>query len=163
MKTIKYFLLSAILLFAMNFAQAQGTTEKLYDIHADAQKDIDAAVAKAKQENKNVFVQMGGDWCGWCKLFIKYVHDNKDIDSLVNANYVVVKVNYSQENKNTAVFQKYGNPERFGFPVFLILDNKGQRIHTQDSGLLEEGGSYNKRAVSGFLKNWSVEALKPRK
>ena len=51
------------------------------------------------------------------------------------------------------------NPGRFGYPVFVILDANGKRIHTQDSGLLEEDKGYSKRKVSTFLKGWAPSAL----
>ncbi len=45
------------------------------------------------------------------------------------------------------------------FPVLVILNSNGQRIHTQDSGLLESGDGYDTKKVIGFLKNWTQGAL----
>jgi hypothetical protein len=55
-----------------------------------------------------------------------------------------------------------GNPTRFGFPVFIILDINGKPIHIQDSGLLEEGPGYNKQKVIGFFRNWTASAMVPK-
>ena len=52
-------------------------------------------------------------------------------------------------------------PQRFGFPVFVILDGKGNRIHTQNSAFLEKGESYDRDHVLRFFKNWSPAALNP--
>jgi len=76
-------------------------------------------------------------------------------------NYVRVMVNYSKENKNLDVLEKLGFPQRFGFPVLVILNDKGERIHTQNSAFLEEDGGYSIKKVAGFLKNWSPDALNP--
>ena len=54
-----------------------------------------------------------------------------------------------------------GNPQRFGFPVFIILNGDGEVLHTQDTALLEEGKSYNKNHVLRFLKSWTYKALNP--
>ena len=35
------------------------------------------------------------------------------------------------------ILAKYGYPQRFGFPVFIVLDGNGNRIHTQNSAYLE--------------------------
>jgi len=78
---------------------------------------------------------------------------------LLDDNYVYVLLNYSTENRNAELLKSFGNPGRMGYPVFLILDRQGRLIHTQDSGLLEEGQSYNKNKVMTFLRNWSPEAL----
>ena len=62
-------------------------------------------------------------------------------------------VNYSKENKNLAEMKKLEFPQRFGFPVFVILDSNGKRIHTQNSSYLEEGDGYSKKKVIDFLTN----------
>jgi len=136
-------------------------TAQLYNPAANAQKDIAAAVAKAKVEKKFVILMAGGNWCSWCKLFNKTVTEDTQLDSMLNANFVTYHLNYSDENKNEAVFAKYGFPQRFGFPVFIILDENGNRIHTQNSEYLEEGKGYNKKKVMEFFEAWSPAALDP--
>ena len=138
-----------------------GDTAKLYNPHANAQKDVAAALAKAKSEKKFVILMAGGNWCGWCKLFEKTVTEDKQLDSVLNANFVAYHLNYSTDNKNETVFAKYGYPQRFGFPVFIILDDKGNRIHTQNSEYLEEGNGYNKKKVLEFFQAWSPGAFEP--
>lgn len=133
----------------------------LYDPGADAEKDLKTAIKKAKNEGKHVFIQVGGNWCGWCILFHQYVEDNLDIKNLVTDNYVVLKVNWSPENRNEKLMADFGHPQRFGFPVFIVLDGEGNRIHTQNSALLEEGKGYNKRHVTAFFRNWSPAAVNP--
>jgi hypothetical protein len=53
------------------------------------------------------------------------------------------------------------NCGRFGFPVFVVLDEKGKVIHIQDSSFLEEGQGYNREKVLRFFKNWTPNAVKP--
>jgi hypothetical protein len=52
-------------------------------------------------------------------------------------------------------------PQRFGFPVFVILNEDGKRLHTQNSGYLEEGKGHDRMKVLTFLQQWSPEALNP--
>jgi hypothetical protein len=70
-------------------------------------------------------------------------------------------LNYSPDNKNSDILEKYGFPQRFGFPVFLILNEEGKLIHTENSAYLEEAKSYSKLKVIEFLKNWTKAALDP--
>ena len=59
------------------------------------------------------------------------------------------------KNKNEKVFAKYGNPgEKFGYPVFIILDKNGKQIHTQSSEVFEEGKGYSLEKVENFFKEW---------
>ena len=136
---------------------------KLYDVEADASKQIAAAIKEANAQNKNVMIQAGGNWCSWCIKFNKFTIADTQIDSIIKASYVLVHLNYSKENKNEATFASLGFPQRFGFPSFIILDKTGQRLHTQNSSYLEDGkGSYDRNTVFEFLQAWTPWALDPQ-
>ena len=143
-------------------AQEVKEVKKIYTPEANGKEDISKAVQKAKEEGKHVMVQIGGNWCSWCLLFHKYINEDAEITKTIADNYVFMLLNYSQENKNAELMAKYNNPGRMGYPVFLILNGEGQLIHTQDSGLLEEGKGYNKTKVMTFLKNWTKAAVDPK-
>lgn len=155
----KIFLLAIVLLSATSiFAQEK----KLYSPAADAATDIEAAVKKAAAENKFVLLQGGGNWCSWCIEFARFSKADLQIDSVLNSSFVWYHLNYSKENKNEVLFAKYGYPQRFGFPVFIILNGKGERIHTQSSEYLEDGKkSYDQQKVLNFFEQWSPKALAP--
>ena len=136
---------------------------KLYDVEADASKQIAAAIKEANAQNKNVMIQAGGNWCSWCIKFNKFTIADAQIDSIIKASYVLVHLNYSKENKNEKTFAQYGFPQRFGFPVFLILDSTGKLIHTQNSEYLEDNkGSYDAIKVFNFLKAWTPQSIDPQ-
>jgi hypothetical protein len=78
---------------------------------------------------------------------------------VIEENFVSVKVNYSKENYHKALLAELGYPQRFGFPVFVILDKNGKVKHIQDSSLLDEGKGYKFDKVINFFKNWSPSAL----
>ena len=136
--------------------------KKLYDPTANAAKDIAAAVKKAKAEKKYVLIQAGGNWCTWCIEFARFAKATPKIDSVINAGFVWYHLNFSKENENKKIFAKYGYAQRFGFPVFIILNEKGKRIHTQNSEYLEDGKkSYSAARVQAFLEMWAPRALNP--
>lgn len=151
-----------VLLLGYFFTVSAADTTILYNPGADASADLQQAVALANKENKHVLIQAGGNWCTWCLRFNKFTTEDQQIDSLIKANYVVYHLNYSKENKNADVFEKLGFPQRFGFPVFIILDKTGKNIHKQNSVYLEQGKGYNKEKVMEFLQQWSVAALDPK-
>jgi thioredoxin-related protein len=156
----KYFipLLCLALVFKLN---AQTTDTKIYDPSANAEIDIASAVKLAKIEHKHILLQAGGNWCSWCIEFNRFTHADSSIDSLLNKCFIVYHLNYSKENLNKTVFAKYGYPQRFGFPVFIILDENGNRMNTENSEYLEQGKSYNKQKVYEFLLNWTPQAMDP--
>jgi thioredoxin-related protein len=134
---------------------------KLYNPEEDAKMEISKVLEQAKQEGKYVLLQIGGNWCAWCKAFDKKVSSNDTLKNARAENFVVYHLNYSKENKNEEVLASLGYPQRFGFPVFVILDKKGRRIHTQNSAYLEEGKGHSVKKVLQFFNQWSPRALDP--
>lgn len=147
------------LLFSLALSASANDSTKLYHPYAPAEKEIKAAVAKAKKEKKHVLLQIGGNWCVWCYRFNSFVQTDSLLKKLANDNYVIYHLNYSKENKNLAVMKKLGYPQRFGFPVLVVLDGDGNRLHTQDSGILEKGNGYDSGKVKSFLQNWAPGAF----
>ncbi|MFC2107417.1 thioredoxin family protein [Bacteroidota bacterium] len=153
-------LLPIILLITATIVNAQEEKKILYyDINADGMEQLDDAVSQAAKENKNIMLVIGGDWCPWCRRLNKYINDSTEVKKFIQDNYVYVKINYSKENKNLPLMKRLELPQRFGFPVIVILDKYGERIHTQDSGLLEKNKSYDPRKLYGFLRNWTISAM----
>ena len=132
---------------------------RLYNPYANAAADVQKALATAKKENKHVLLQIGSNWCIWCYRFHSFVQLDTALKKLMENNYVVYHLNYSKENKNLNYLKKLGFPQRFGFPVLVILDANGNRLHTQDTSLLEKGNSYDTEKLKAFLKYWSPVAL----
>ncbi|WP_211999927.1 thioredoxin family protein [Chitinophaga sp. HK235] len=163
-KMVWTLLLSFAIVLPVIKTQAQAQThdlEHIYNPAADAKADIAAAVKKAAEEKKHVLIQIGGNWCIWCKRLYKFVEDDAELKAMMNKNYVVYHLNYSKENKNLPILQELGYPQRFGFPVLVVLDAKGNRLHTQNTGLLESADSYDRKKLMEFFKQWSPAALLP--
>ncbi len=154
-----YFLLLFVGLMTFSFAQHEKV--KLYDTAANAPHEISAIIKTANNLNKHIVIMAGGNWCSWCLRFNELITTDAQLDSIVKADYIVYHLNFSKENKNEATFAKFGYPQRFGFPVFIILDQNGTRIHTQNSGLLEEGKGYSKDKVKEFFLQWNRKAISP--
>lgn len=154
-------ILALVLFFCFEPEQIHAQSKIIYNPNADAKFEISVAVEKAQTENKHVLLQIGGNWCSWCIKLHQFIHTDAKIDSTVNANYVFVLVNYSKENKNLQLMKDLEFPQRFGFPVLVVLNKEGKRIHTQATGLLEKEQGYDNEKVISFLNDWSVKALDP--
>lgn len=136
-----------------------GQAKKVYDEGIDAMKQIGEAVALAQQTDRYVMCQVGGNWCPWCLRFAEFAAKDSVIAPLMEKNYVYIHVNYSKENKNLEAMRFLGNPGRFGYPVFVVLNQKGEPIHIQESESLEEGKGYSRKRVEKFLRLWNKETV----
>ena len=143
---------------------ANAQLKKVYDETINPLEQIDKAVAQAAEQGKFVICQVGGNWCPWCLRFADFITNDEDIAKVVDDNFVYIHVNYnprssSDEARDKAMLQRLGNPGRFGYPVFVVLDAKGNVIHIQDSSFLEEGKGYNKEKVLRFFNAWTPKVV----
>lgn len=153
---------SLFIIFMLFSLFSLSQNKQIYNPNDNARQKIDSIVGVAQKEHKFVLLQVGGNWCIWCLRFNKLTQENAELKNVIEKNYLTYHVNYSKENKNEKVLADLGYPERFGFPVFVILNEKGERIHTQQSDFLEDGASgYDLKKVIRFFEQWSPEALSP--
>ncbi len=146
--------LAAVPAFAQTAADAAPKQERVkFDPKRDPAKDLEAAKVLAQKENKRILLDVGGEWCGWCKLLDQYFIDKKEIGAYLKQNYVVVKVNFSPENENKAFLGTF--PKIKGYPHFFVLEKDGKFLHSQDTALLEEGQGYSDSKMMAFLAKWA--------
>jgi thioredoxin-related protein len=148
--------------------QPTKSLKKVYNEEINPIEQIDQAVAKAKAEGKFVVCQVGGNWCPWCLKFADFITNDTAISKVIDENFEYIHVNYNprksqgseQVEQGKALMKRLENAGRFGFPVFVILDEEGKILHIQDSSFLEEGEGYNQEKVLRFFKNWTPSAVK---
>lgn len=132
-----------------------------FDPKRDAARDIQEATVEAERTGRRILLDVGGDWCIWCRRLDSLFVANKDLAELLHKEFVVVKVNWSKENKNEAVLSRY--PKIPGYPHLFVLDGNGKLLHSQDTGQLESGNHHDRDKVMGFLKKWGPGAAKSEK
>lgn len=129
-----------------------------YDPARNAEQDILEAVAEADRAGKRVLLEVGGEWCIWCHIMDAYFEKNPELLAYREKNFVMLKINFSEENKNEQALSRY--PQINGYPHLFVLDRDGKLLHSQDTGQLEEGKSYNQDKFMAFLKEWSPREVK---
>ena len=148
---------SSILVLVLAFFASLGAQAAdlpaTFDPQRDAAADVAHAVSLAKAQGKRVIVDVGGEWCTWCHIMDRYIAANHDIGALIDANYVWVKVNFSKENRNEALLARW--PKISGYPHLFVLDANGKLLHSQNTGELESGKSYDKGRFVAMLRAWA--------
>jgi len=147
---------------------AQTGLKKVYNENVNPLEQIDQAIVKAKAEGKFVVCQVGGNWCPWCLRFADFITNDSTISKLIDENFEYIHVNYNPRQsqgaekveQGKALMKRLNNCGRFGFPVFVVLDEEGKVLHIQDSSFLEEGKGYNQEKVLRFFKGWTPRAVK---
>lgn len=164
----KQFLLMLLAICLTPTINAQTALKKVYNEDLNPLEQIDQAVAKAKSEGKYVVCQVGGNWCPWCLKFADFITRDTTISKVIADNFEYIHVNYNPRKsqgaekieQGKALMLRLNNAGRFGFPVFVVLDEEGRVLHIQDSSFLEEGEGYHQKKVLRFFKNWTPSAVK---
>jgi len=94
---------------------------------------LDQAIAKAKAENKLVFIDSYTDWCGPCKMMAKDIFPMKEMGDYFNPKYISISSNAEKGEDGPAVRAKFGIK---AYPTFVILDGDGNLIHMFAGGVL---------------------------
>jgi thioredoxin-related protein len=167
----RFFLFCIATLWLATTVNAQTALKKVYNEDINPLEQIDQALTKAKADGKFVVCQVGGNWCPWCLRFADFITNDTTISKLINDNFEYIHVNYNPRKSESAekaaqaaaLMTRLDNCGRFGFPVFVVLDDAGKVIHIQDSSFLEEGQGYSQEKVLRFFKNWTPQAVKNNK
>lgn len=97
--------------------------------------DYDAALKKAKSENKHVFlVFSGSDWCGWCIKYNKEILSKRQFMQKMSQYYVLVVLDYPRTKKqparvvarNKTILNKFGVR---GYPSAFLCKPDGKPYH----------------------------------
>jgi thioredoxin-related protein len=83
------------------------------------------ALAKAKKENKLIFMDAYTTWCGPCKWLAKNVFTDKEVGEFFNKNFVCVKMDM-EKGEGIALAEKYGVQ---AYPTLLYIDGNGELAH----------------------------------
>jgi thioredoxin-related protein len=90
-------------------------------------------IAKAKKENKIVFIDAYTSWCGPCKMMEKNIFTKKSVGDYYNSNFVNARFDM-EKGEGREIAAKYGVRS---YPTYLFLNGDGELV-SQNFGYMEE-------------------------
>lgn len=146
-----FFILILLTTSLLTIAQTE-SKEKLFDPTRNPFDDLKSTTELAQNTNKRIILDIGGDWCVWCHRIDAFMNNTIEIKSLLEENFIVLKINVSKENKNEKFLSQY--PAIEGFPHFFVLEKDGTLLHSQNTGELEKDKDYDSEKFIAFLNKW---------
>ena len=128
------------LVFIVSFLQSQGQGIEFFQ---GSWKD---ALAKAKSEDKLLFVDAYAKWCGPCKTMAKNVFTQQKVGDFFNTNFINLKLDMEEEDGVT-----FGHKYPVSaYPTLIFLDGEGKLIKKivggqQVDGLIAQGEDANRK------------------
>lgn len=117
-------ILSFLFFAALAFAQG---------IKFEENSDFKTILAKAKKENKLVFIDAYAVWCGPCKLMVKNIFPLKPVGDYYNSHFVNAKIDM-EKGEGIDLAKKYNVKV---FPTYLFINGDGEEVH-RTIGYVEE-------------------------
>jgi len=104
-----------------------------YNESADAMAEVNAALARAEENGKRVLIDLGGNWCGWCRL-LAGVMELPEMRPLMAEHFELVTVDISSAagkiDRNLEVPGRFGVEEIGGVPWMIVLAPDGTVLHS---------------------------------
>ena len=138
-----------------SFAQLKTPLPYPYTASANANADLARAKARAKKAGKLLLIDLGGNWCGDCRI-LTGVMDRTDLKPFLDAHFAIVLVDVGRFDRNLQIPAHYGITERLeGVPALLIVDPKTDKL--LDAGevtALADARSMSPQGLADWLAKW---------
>lgn len=138
-----------------SFAQLATPLPYPYDEAADADAQVAKAKARAKAAHKLLLVDLGGNWCGDCRILAATM-DRPELKAFLDRHYVTVLVDVGRFDKNLQTPAHWGITERLeGVPALLVVDPKTDRLLDRGQvSALQDARSMTPQGLADWLAQW---------
>ncbi|MCW8956153.1 MAG: thioredoxin family protein [Gammaproteobacteria bacterium] len=127
----------------------------IYDPQRDPYQDGRAAIKLAQASNRQVLIEVGGDWCSWCHILDRFLEQNPDIKQKLHQTFVMLKVNVSDSNDNHQFLAAFPRP--LGYPHMYIAGKDGDILLSKDTADFLNNGKYSRQQFLDFFSQWAVK------
>lgn len=141
----------------VNSVNQQPLYSQVYDPKRNAFDDGRAALELAKKSNRRVMIEIGGDWCAYCHILDRFIKSNPEVEKQLYKTFVVLKVNYSDANRNKEFLSNFGRIP--GYPHIFITENNGKVIYSNDIRDMAIKGRLSKEKMLRFLNKWKLKNI----
>ncbi|WP_282036793.1 thioredoxin family protein [Saccharicrinis aurantiacus] len=121
----KLLILSAAILFSIVITAQTSSTSGITFENAEWSK----VLAKAKAENKPIFIDISTSWCGYCKKMKTKTFTDSEVGKFYNKEFINVSFD-AEKGDGIALAEKY---KVNGYPTFVYLNPDGS-LAEQTSG-----------------------------
>ena len=128
---------------------------QVYDDQRNPFNDANAALMLAKKTNRNVLIEVGGNWCSWCHKMDAFLLKNPNVYQALHSKYVLLKVSVSDTNENDAFMKAL--PPVLGYPHMYVSTGSGKMLLSKDTAELQDSKGYSTEHWLDFLQQWQLK------
>jgi hypothetical protein len=140
-----------------SFAELATPLPYPYEEAANDNLRVARAKARAKAKGKLLLIDLGGNWCGDCRI-LSATMDRPELKAFVDRHYEIVLVDVGHMDKNLQIPAHYGVTDHLagGVPALLVVDPRTDRL--LDGGrisALEDARHMTPQALADWLAQWT--------
>lgn len=133
---------------------------KAQGINFSQDQSLQLLLVKAKEENKNIFIDFHATWCAPCKWMADSIFSQTNIGEQINQSFLNYQVQADQTAKdNPLIKSRYAEAKQLivkysvkGLPTFLILSPDGNLLRRMEGAFPD---------AQSFLA-WTAKATDPK-
>jgi len=140
-----------------DYSQLQTPLPYPYDEAADATAAVDRALARAKKSGKRVIIDLGGNWCGDCRILAATM-ELPEMKAFLDRHFEIVAVDVGRFDKNLQVPARYGITTRLeGVPALLVVDPKTgkQLVGRAQVSALADARHMHPQDLANWFAQWT--------
>jgi len=120
-----------------------------YDETVNPHVALGQALTQARQQSKDVLVIFGANWCEDCRDLDQAMRGSSA--ALIDARFIVVKVDVGNFDKNLDLAKQFGNPIRRGIPAAVLLTPDSQLLYSTKAGELANARRMGETGIYQFF------------
>jgi thiol-disulfide isomerase/thioredoxin len=138
-----------------SFAELKTPLPYPYDEAANADAQVAKARARAKAQHKLLLIDLGGNWCGDCRV-LAGTAELPAVRAFIDKHYELVTVDVGRFERNLQIPAHYGFTKRLvGVPTLLVVDPRTDALlNRNDVFALSDAGSMTPQALADWLAKW---------
>lgn len=140
-----------LLLLGLLVSVGANAADAPYNTTANANADVQHALAQAKATHTPVLLIFGANWCEDCRSLDRALKTEKNA-ALIKQQFQVVKIDVGNFDHNLDVTQRYGDPTKNGIPAAVIVSPDNTVLYSTKAGELSNARRMNDDGVYGFFK-----------
>lgn len=121
----------------------------------DFEDELADALAQAREQNKQVLIEFGGDWCIWSKR-MERVLAKSDMDRLITDNFLFLRCYMGYDGEHYFPFDRIDEPNLKSVPYFILLNTDCEVVASSSTEQFEFWRFYRKGKLKKFLQRWAA-------
>ncbi|MEM7703226.1 MAG: thioredoxin family protein [Pseudomonadota bacterium] len=126
-----------------------------YDVSDDAMGDVDAALARAGENDTRVLLVMGANWCHDSRALAGWLETDR-LQALIEREYELVYVNIgrpqSDDGHNLDIARRFGVEDLPGTPNLLVVTAQGDLVNGDTATTWRDAASREESAIFAELE-----------